>query len=1056
MDPSRVRSEFNATSRIPSSAGQSSRAQQAQERAVPAYSQDAATSNRGFDGEPGYEYVESGTYGHVETHATHLSQPTPGHWAPPPIQPTPVHWAPQPVQVPVQPIPVQPILAHPAPVHPLPIQTGQPIGRQPSFKVSAQPARPHKAQTIRREPSFRVQPQSPIGVVTPDTGHGQTFQDISHQATALWQLLQQAEARRQEEIRLEAIRTEEMRRQTLQEEERQAAIRAEDIRRHALREETRRHALLEIEETPYREACREDKAQRQAILAREEVLRREEAQQQARRQSAASEEAFREKAVQWQTLQRAELQRQALSAEQACQEALRAEERRLQTLRQEEFLADVHSEEIRRQARREDTRRCALLEPPQESSSREAARQDKVTHQALVARQEFLRREEARREAVQDEARQQVASLRALESPRGHLRPEQVDQPVHLQEEEDEDEEELVQQHLEFEQDDSPATTTDAVLDAVVPFEAPRLIPSPLSHLPEPSCRSTESSRHPLEPAHPLPVPSPTSPSQHSPVDLKSHLPSSPEPLSPSMPRGDSPEAPSVLREDSPALDSFFPSPEVFDSRPPPHKTARHVPLSFSSTDLPPTPDPTPRKPTVPTQSPRTDRPPCAPTPHPSSSPTEEYRVPSPTFDRTKSPASVNENVSAQFLALLLRQGEQMTGLMQQLVTSNQELRSSLNEQFSTLAERLLAIETKSTDHAKADPAVEDDLEEEEGDLQDSTGGPGKADDGEADDELELGPTARSRRRKVQKTSVLSDPSLKDGMTALQACVREHLFTLCDVECTPDLWKKNPPISKEEMDSFNEGEDDLLTCSVQSFRVDFVRPWKGKDSAFNCLAKNVFVRSLIKMYRGGEYSDHVVPDKLLTEKTVGVVLDKHMEYRRKQYRQQLKPLSKEDRDKISKRKAMNARKHTLKDSRVSIILEMKLYWHKRLFSMLRPVHMSGDETDGSDKTHPPTFLIVNARWQSLLFRLFLRTLDALYRESWATPVGDRATSGNPPRVRIEREDCRSEDSLAPIGLWRNCYDQDWLKSLRPHVRASLKIIDADYDFKLPALKPVQK
>ncbi|KAH9853717.1 hypothetical protein C2E23DRAFT_776547 [Lenzites betulinus] len=135
---------------------------------------------------------------------------------------------------------------------------------------------------------------------------------------------------------------------------------------------------------------------------------------------------------------------------------------------------------------------------------------------------------------------------------------------------------------------------------------------------------------------------------------------------------------------------------------------------------------------------------------------------------------------------------------------------------------------------------------------------------------------------------------------------------------------------------------------------------------------------------------------------------------------------------------------------------MKLNWHKRLFSMLRPVHMSGDETDGSEKTHSPTFLIVNARWQSLSFRLFLRTLDALYRESWATPVGDRATSGNPPRVRIEREDCRSEDGLAPIGLWRNCYDQDWLKSLRPHVRASLKIIDADYDFKLPALKHVRK
>ncbi|KAI0366437.1 hypothetical protein BV20DRAFT_952153, partial [Pilatotrama ljubarskyi] len=124
--------------------------------------------------------------------------------------------------------------------------------------------------------------------------------------------------------------------------------------------------------------------------------------------------------------------------------------------------------------------------------------------------------------------------------------------------------------------------------------------------------------------------------------------------------------------------------------------------------------------------------------------------------------------------------------------------------------------------------------------------------------------------------------------------------------------------------------------------------------------------------------------------------------------------------------------------------------HKRLFSLLRPIHMSGDETDGAEKTHPPKFRIVEARWQSLALKLFLRTLDALYRECWAKPVGERATSGNPPRIRLEHKDARVEDSLAPVGLWRNCYDEEWLKSLRPHVRASLNIIQEDYKFTLPA------
>ena len=121
--------------------------------------------------------------------------------------------------------------------------------------------------------------------------------------------------------------------------------------------------------------------------------------------------------------------------------------------------------------------------------------------------------------------------------------------------------------------------------------------------------------------------------------------------------------------------------------------------------------------------------------------------------------------------------------------------------------------------------------------------------------------------------------------------------------------------------------------------------------------------------------------------------------------------------------------------------------------MLRPIHMSGDETDGQTKTHPPTFRIVEARWQSLAFKTFLRTLDALYRECWAHPVGRRATPGNPPRNRVEHPEARVEDGIAPVGLWRNCYDRAWLKSLRPHVRASLKIIDADYDFTLPKPKP---
>ncbi|KAI0736370.1 hypothetical protein C8Q72DRAFT_251877, partial [Fomitopsis betulina] len=75
-----------------------------------------------------------------------------------------------------------------------------------------------------------------------------------------------------------------------------------------------------------------------------------------------------------------------------------------------------------------------------------------------------------------------------------------------------------------------------------------------------------------------------------------------------------------------------------------------------------------------------------------------------------------------------------------------------------------------------------------------------------------------------------------------------------------------------------------------------------------------------------------------------------------------------------------------------------------------------------------------------------------YREDWATPIGIRAVSGNAPRHRIE-SGARVEEGIAPPCLWHNCYDQEWLQSLKPHVLKSLHIIDDNYDFSLKSANP---
>lgn len=118
--------------------------------------------------------------------------------------------------------------------------------------------------------------------------------------------------------------------------------------------------------------------------------------------------------------------------------------------------------------------------------------------------------------------------------------------------------------------------------------------------------------------------------------------------------------------------------------------------------------------------------------------------------------------------------------------------------------------------------------------------------------------------------------------------------------------------------------------------------------------------------------------------------------------------------------------------------------HRALFRLLEPANMSGDETDGKEKTHPPVFRVIVAAWQSMTFRQFLQTLDAMYREDWAR----RRVGGNPPRTRIVRAESREEEGIAAIGLWRNCYDEAWLARQPDYIVRELEIVDEDYDFSL--------
>ncbi|KAI0356401.1 hypothetical protein OH77DRAFT_1401301, partial [Trametes cingulata] len=138
-------------------------------------------------------------------------------------------------------------------------------------------------------------------------------------------------------------------------------------------------------------------------------------------------------------------------------------------------------------------------------------------------------------------------------------------------------------------------------------------------------------------------------------------------------------------------------------------------------------------------------------------------------------------------------------------------------------------------------------------------------------------------------------------------------------------------------------------------------------------------------------------------------------------------------------------------SRRFILLDVpQLSQHAVLFDRMSAVNMSGDETDGPEVQHPPVYRIIIAEWQSLELRTFLWILDLWYLEHWAHPPNARRTGGNPPRTRVANQHCRTVRGVAAVGLWRNCYNQEWLNAVPAWQRDMLEIIDEDYDFGLAA------
>lgn len=115
-------------------------------------------------------------------------------------------------------------------------------------------------------------------------------------------------------------------------------------------------------------------------------------------------------------------------------------------------------------------------------------------------------------------------------------------------------------------------------------------------------------------------------------------------------------------------------------------------------------------------------------------------------------------------------------------------------------------------------------------------------------------------------------------------------------------------------------------------------------------------------------------------------------------------------------------------------------------SKARRVLMSGDETEALGP--PKKFRILRPEWQSDALATFFWRLDEIDRRNWREPVTNRSTQGNAPRVRLPPSGGKRVATLAPIGLWRNCYHPQFLAGLEAWQIDELDVIDEDYDFSI--------
>ncbi|KAI0779617.1 hypothetical protein C8Q74DRAFT_1217083 [Fomes fomentarius] len=144
---------------------------------------------------------------------------------------------------------------------------------------------------------------------------------------------------------------------------------------------------------------------------------------------------------------------------------------------------------------------------------------------------------------------------------------------------------------------------------------------------------------------------------------------------------------------------------------------------------------------------------------------------------------------------------------------------------------------------------------------------------------------------------------------------------------------------------------------------------------------------------------------------------------------------KKDQARVLRTRCATCQQMTLKVCK-KVLEDHGLEHHLMLLDKLEPCHMSGDKpkVDSTEDSMSREFIA------------FLWLLDAWHVADHIQAVGDGLCGGNTPQKRIPSDEPKHIKGAALKGLWQNCYDPEWLVSLKPCMQESLEIIPKDYPF----------